>query len=155
MMVPIAASSNAALSIAWRSVGGDWLSRRSLSLTATLPVRPLLETTARVRRKDPASIILDRKSVEEWGLVVGSRRRVRVVLGWRRGPRLFGWCFCSRRPCFGGDRRLMLWLCFGLSSKYRLRGHVGRGCWRICESSCCVVVLGLWQASALAGDYRR
>src|SRR5262249_11059901 len=82
----------------------------------------------------PVLITLNRKSVEQSGLLVVVVLRDALILGWRFGPRLSRCGIDLRQTCF--RRRL------GLSSKYSLRCHVERGCWRICESSCRMVMLG-------------
>jgi len=69
------------------------------------------------QRQGPALITLYRKSVEQRGLLVAYGPLRAIIFGWRFGPRRFG-----------------------LGSKYSLRCHVGRGCWR---------------GGALAGDLRR
>jgi len=98
------------------------------------------------QRQGLALLTLDRKSVDqvvvlEVVLLVVDRL---LPFGWRFGPRSArrGIDLCQIRP------RL------GLSAKYRLRCHVGSGCWRGGESLYRIGMPGFWQTDAITGDYR-
>src|SRR6186713_3551266 len=96
-------------------------------------------------------LTLNRKSV-------GQLVRLVVVLpvaGGLRDAIIFGWRFSPRRARCGPDFVQNVRLRLGLSSTYRRRCHVGRGCWRGAERLYRVGMPWLWQTNAVAGDYHR
>src|SRR5262245_3121906 len=119
----------------------------------------------------PALITLNRKSVEQRGLLVVFGLRGALILGWRFGsrllgwrfdprlfgwlfgPRLFGWRFSPRFMRRGFDLRQSVRRRLGLSSQYSWRCHIGRRCWRSGESLYRTGMPGFWRTGALTGDY--
>src|SRR5262249_15690155 len=139
----------AAMSALIISAHGDksakWLHGDSRRRDGGEEVRLSLAGAPRAPQAGPVLITLNRKSVEQRGLLVVDGVHA-LIFGWRFGP---------RRARRGPDLRQSFGRRLGLGSKYSLRCHVRRGCWRSAESLYRIGMPGRPQTGPLAGDWHR
>src|SRR5262249_60258858 len=103
-----------------------------------------LGCASRRQKQGPDLVTLNRKSVEQRGLLVMDGLRDALIFGWRFGP---------RRPRYGSDLRQSFRRRLGLSGKYSWRCHVGRGGLGSGESLHGIGMPALWQTVALAAAH--
>src|SRR5262249_31729743 len=127
------------LRVGSRPIGDTRRRERTLWLRS----KKALGCASRRQKQGPDLVTLNRKSVEQRGLLVMDGLRDALIFGWRFGP---------RRPRYGSDLRQSFRRRLGLSGKYTWRCHVGRGCLGSGESLHRIGMPELWQTVALAGE---